>query len=145
MAEFSLDPQLEADTIPVSMLPLSAVLLARDANYPWLILVPRRPGLSEIVDLGADEQATLMREIAAASEALRATVPTDKLNVAALGNSVAQLHVHVIARRRDDAAWPRPIWGVVTARTYAEGQAEALAAKLAAKLAPEPAAEPGGA
>lgn len=134
MQEFSLDPRLAADTLPVADLPLSAVLLARDANYPWLIMVPRRAGLVEIVDLRDAERATLMREIAGVSEALRAAVHCDKLNVAALGNSVPQLHVHVIARRHDDAAWPGPIWGAAPARVYGEGEAEALAASLAERL-----------
>ena len=134
MQEFSLDPRLAADTLPVADLPLSAVLLARDANYPWLIMVPRRAGLVEIVDLRDAERATLMREIADVSEALRAAVRCDKLNVAALGNSVPQLHVHVIARRHDDAAWPGPIWGAAPARVYGEGEAEALAASLAERL-----------
>ena len=134
MQEFSLDPRLAADTLPVADLPLSAVLLARDANYPWLIMVPRRAGLMEIVDLGETHRATLMREIAGVSEALRAAVRCDKLNVAALGNSVPQLHVHVIARRHDDAAWPKPIWGAAPAKAYAEGEAEALASKLAERL-----------
>ncbi|HWT31784.1 MAG TPA: HIT domain-containing protein, partial [Propylenella sp.] len=92
MPGFSLDPQLAADSIAVAELPLSAVRLMRDANYPWLLLVPRRPGLAEIVDLAAAERTQLMAEIAAASEALRETVPCDKLNVAALGNMVRQLH-----------------------------------------------------
>lgn len=134
MPDFALDPRLADDTIPVSDLALCRVLLARDANYPWLIMVPRRAGLVEIVDLGAAERIALMEEIAAVSEALRATVPCDKLNVAALGNSVPQLHVHVIARQHDDAAWPRPIWGAAEARPYSPGEAEALAAKLAERL-----------
>jgi diadenosine tetraphosphate (Ap4A) HIT family hydrolase len=132
--DFQLDPRLEADTIPAADLPLCAVLLARDANYAWLILVPRRGGLTEIVDLTEAERGTLMAEIARASEALQASVPCDKLNVAALGNSVAQLHVHVIARRHGDAAWPKPIWGAAPPLAYPQGEAEALAARLAARL-----------
>lgn len=109
MAEFALDPRLEADSIPVAELPLSAVRLMRDANFPWLLLVPRRAGTVEIIDLSEADRARLMDEIALASTALRSEVPCDKLNVAALGNMVAQLHVHVIARRRDDPAWPNPV------------------------------------
>jgi diadenosine tetraphosphate (Ap4A) HIT family hydrolase len=134
MPDFALDPQLEADTIPVTDLALSVARLMRDANYPWLILVPRRAGAIEIVDLDEPDQVTLMREIAAASRALKWTVRCDKLNIAALGNIVPQLHVHVIARRRGDAAWPKPIWGAAPPAPYAEGEAEALAAKLAARL-----------
>ena len=134
MPDFSLDPQLAADSIEVAKLPLSAVRLMRDANYPWLLLVPRRPGLAEIIDLAAAERTQLMAEIARASEALRQAVPCDKLNVAALGNMVRQLHVHVIARRQNDPAWPRPIWGAAPPKAYAPGEAEALAAALNARL-----------
>jgi diadenosine tetraphosphate (Ap4A) HIT family hydrolase len=134
MPDFVLDPQLEADSIRVADLPLSAVRLTRDANYPWLLLVPRRPGLAEIIDLDRHDRASLMEEIALASEALKSTVACDKLNVAALGNMVRQLHVHVIARHRDDPAWPRPVFGATPASRYADGAAEALAEKLAARL-----------
>ena len=134
MAEFSLDPRLAADSLPVAALALSDVRLMRDANYPWLILVPRRAALMEIIDLDASARAQLMQEIAIASEALRSAVACDKLNVAALGNIVAQLHVHVIARRRNDVAWPKPVWGVAPAKAYAPGEAEALAERLAARL-----------
>lgn len=134
MPDFALDQQLAADSLPVTELALSSVRLMRDANYPWLLLVPRRPGLVEIVDLTEPDRITLMEEIATVSQALRETVRSDKLNVAALGNSVPQLHVHVVARRRDDAAWPNPIWGAAPRRHYAEGEAEALAAKLARRL-----------
>jgi len=134
MAEFSLDPRLAEDSIPVVELPLSTVRLSLDANYPWLLLVPRRAGISEITDLDEGDREELMREIALACDALKTTVPCDKLNVAALGNAVPQLHVHAIARRRDDAAWPRPVWGAAPAKAYAQGDAEALAARLAARL-----------
>ncbi|MCO5132337.1 MAG: HIT family protein [Xanthobacteraceae bacterium] len=117
-ADWSLHPQLDNDTAPVGDLPLCRVLLIRDANYPWLVLVPRRPGAVEIIDLDAAAQAQLMIEIASASRALRDITSCDKLNVAALGNMVPQLHIHVIARRRTDAAWPRPVWGVAPARPY---------------------------
>jgi diadenosine tetraphosphate (Ap4A) HIT family hydrolase len=134
--DFALDPRLADDTVPVTDLALCRVLLARDASYPWLIMVPRRAGMVEIVDLGEADRIALMQEIAAVSEALRATVPCDKLNVAALGNSVPQLHVHVIARQHDDAAWPGPIWGVASPKTYSPGAAETLAEKLTERLTP---------
>ena len=117
---FSLHPQLEQDTTLIGDLPLSRVLLMNDANYPWLILVPRLPAITEIIDLEANAQIQLTGEIAKAAEALKALTACDKLNVAALGNMVAQLHVHVIARRRTDAAWPKPVWGVVPATAYAD-------------------------
>lgn len=123
---FSLHPQLATDTVPVGDLPLSRVLLANDANYPWLILVPRRSALTEIIDLEENDQGQLLAEITATARALKAITECDKLNIAALGNVVAQLHVHVIARRQNDAAWPKPVWGAVPATTYALGERERL-------------------
>jgi diadenosine tetraphosphate (Ap4A) HIT family hydrolase len=115
---WSLHPQLAADTIPVGNLALSRVLLANDANYPWLILVPRRPRLVELIDLDGGEQVQLLGEIASAAKALKAITECEKLNIAALGNQVAQLHVHVIARRHSDAAWPKPVWGAAPPLAY---------------------------
>lgn len=115
---WSLDPRLARDTVPVGDLELTRVLLANDANYPWLILVPRRPGVTEIIDLEENEQIQLLGEIDAAARALKAITECEKLNVAALGNMVAQLHVHVIARRHSDAAWPKPVWGIAPPSTY---------------------------
>ena len=106
-----------------------------DANYPWLVLVPRLPGVEEIIDLDPDGRATLMGEIALAGAALRAVTACHKLNVGALGNIVPQLHVHVVARFRHDAAWPRPVWGQVPPRRYEPDAAEALLAKLQPALA----------
>ncbi len=110
---WTLHSQLKKDTIDIGDLPLSRVLLIKDAHYPWLLLVPRREGVVEIIDLDEVEQAQLMTEISRVSRALKETTKCDKLNIAALGNLVPQLHVHVIARRSSDAAWPRPVWGVM--------------------------------
>ena len=110
---WSLHPQLKQDTIDIGDLPLSKVLVIKDANYPWLLLVPRRPEKVEIIDLDEVEQAQLMAEVSRAAKALKEITKCDKLNIAALGNVVPQLHVHVIARRTSDAAWPRPVWGVM--------------------------------
>jgi diadenosine tetraphosphate (Ap4A) HIT family hydrolase len=115
---FSLHPQLEADTTRVGDLPLSRVLLMNDANYPWLILVPRQPNVSELIDLEENAQVQLTGEIARVSTALKTVTACDKLNVATLGNVVPQLHVHVIARRKTDAAWPKPVWGAAPAKPY---------------------------
>ena len=115
---WSLHPQLAADSTGVGDLALSRVLLLKDANYPWLVLVPRRAGASEIIDLDDADQAQLWAEIAQASRALKAFTACDKLNVAAIGNVVPQLHVHIVARRTTDAAWPRPVWGAVPPRGY---------------------------
>ena len=119
MAEtWTLHPQLERDTASIGDLPLSRVLIINDANYPWLLLVPRRPNIVELIDLDDVEQAQLTTEVTRAARALREVTNCDKLNIAALGNVVPQLHVHVIARFRSDAAWPKPVWGVVSPRPY---------------------------
>jgi len=107
---WSLHPQLVKDTVELGDLALSRVLIIKDANYPWLLVVPRRPGIVEIIDLDDVEQAQLMVEITRVARALKTVTQCDKLNIAALGNAVPQLHVHVIARRKTDKAWPRPVW-----------------------------------
>lgn len=113
-----LHPQLADDTHPLAHWPLCDVLLMDDAHHPWLILVPRIEGATELTDLDPAQQATLTAEIDRACRALQASMKPHKLNVAALGNVVPQLHVHVIARYRDDIAWPRPVWGTATAQPY---------------------------
>ena len=114
---WSLHPQLAADTALVCDLALSRLLAMNDANLPWLILVPRRVGATELFDLGAD-QAALTNEIALVSRALKDESRCDKLNVAAIGNLVPQLHIHIVARTRHDALWPKPVWGAAPARAY---------------------------
>jgi len=131
---WTLDPRLEADTVPVGDLPLSRLLLSNDAHYPWLILVPRRDGAVELIDLAADERAQLMDEIARVSTALKDLTACHKLNVAAIGNMVAQLHVHVIARFRDDGAWPAPVWGRLPAKSYEPAVRDAFLRDLKAAL-----------
>jgi len=115
---WSLHPRLAADTMPVGDLALSRVLLSNDANYPWLILVPRQPGLVELIDMDPNEQVQLLAEVDAAARALKAITECEKLNIAAIGNVVPQLHVHVVARRHSDAAWPKPVWGAVPPTAY---------------------------
>jgi diadenosine tetraphosphate (Ap4A) HIT family hydrolase len=117
-----LHPQLADDTHPLAHWPLCDVRLMDDSHHPWLILVPRIENAVEIVDLDTTQQAELMREIDRASRALQTTMKPHKLNVAALGNMVPQLHVHVIARYREDIAWPRPVWGMATAQAYSPEQ-----------------------
>jgi diadenosine tetraphosphate (Ap4A) HIT family hydrolase len=134
---WTLHPQLERDSSAVGDLPLSRLLLANEANYPWLLLVPRRVETSEIIDLAEDDQIALAAEIAGVCRALKAVTSCDKLNVAALGNMVPQLHVHIIARRRSDPAWPRPVWGAVLARDYDPGERERLVEALRRELWPE--------
>ena len=125
---WTLHPQLEHDTASLGDLPLSRVLVMNDTNYPWLILVPRKAGITEIIDLDESEQAQLMTEITRAARALREVTVCHKLNVAALGNVVAQLHVHVVARQTHDAAWPRPVWNVGARIAFAP---DALRTRLA--------------
>jgi len=137
-AGWTLDPVLERDTRAIGDLPLCRVLLSRDANYPWLLLVPRRKGAVEIIDLDNGEQAQLMSEIADASRALKSITGCDKINVAAIGNVVAQLHVHVIARFHADAAWPKPVWNAVPAREYQPATAAGFMAAVGKELALQP-------
>jgi diadenosine tetraphosphate (Ap4A) HIT family hydrolase len=134
--DWSLHGQLAQDTVPVGDLPLARVLLANDANYPWLILVPRLPGLVELIDLEENAQVQLLGEITAAAHALKNATQCEKLNIAALGNQVPQLHVHVIARRQTDAAWPRPVWGVEPPLPYKGGEQAILLNSLRQLLKP---------
>ena len=130
MPEFSLDPRLEADTVPVTDLPLSTLRLSRDARFPWLILVPQRADIAEIIELEATDRAVLFDEIVLVSQALRAVTQCHKLNVAALGNQIRQLHVHVIARFTDDPAWPGPVWGSGEAVAYEPAARDRLIGQL---------------
>jgi len=131
--QWFLHRQLEQDTETIGDLPLSRLLLSNDANYPWLLLVPRRAGACEIIDLEEADQRQLMTENAEVSRALRAVASCDKLNVAAIGNLVPQLHVHIVARTRCDAAWPMPVWGTVPTRAYDPADRERLVAALRRK------------
>lgn len=110
---FELHPRLAEDGVEVARWKLSLVLMMRERRWPWLVLVPRRPGLRELHELAAADRALLIEEIARASAALQRAFAADKMNVGAIGNLVSQLHVHVVARRMDDPAWPRPIWGAL--------------------------------
>lgn len=132
---FDLHPQLAADTLLVGELQLSRLLLTNDNRFPWLILVPRAEDARDLIDLSRDDQVTLLDEIDTTSRALKRLTKSDKLNVAALGNMVPQLHIHVVARHTTDAAWPGPIWGVGTPVPYsceaAEEQVERIRSELA--------------
>lgn len=131
---FSLHPRLAADTLPIGELALCQIVLMNDARFPWIILVPRRPELREIIDLAPDDQATLLTEIAAVSRVLQRLIEPQKLNVAAIGNIVAQLHIHVVARFEDDAAWPAPIWGYGVREPYDENESSSFIALLQREL-----------
>jgi diadenosine tetraphosphate (Ap4A) HIT family hydrolase len=127
--EFSLDPRLRTDSVELAELELCSLRLMDDQRFPWLLLVPRQPGLREIIDLPPFEQAQLLIEINRAAKALRQHTDAHKLNIAAIGNVVPQLHVHVIARFPEDAAWPAPVWGRGAREPYAE---EAMASRITA-------------
>lgn len=132
-SEFELDRRLVRDTIDVTDLPLCNVRLMNNKRFPWVVLVPRVAGASEIIDLERDQQHQLSDEIAVVSHILKALVTPDKLNVAALGNQVPQLHVHVIARYKSDTAWPNPVWGA-DAQEYKEAEVEKFVYELRSAL-----------
>lgn len=134
MIQFDLNPRLEGDSYPVADLELCAVRLMKDATYPWLLLIPRKPDLIEIIDLSSEDQLQLMREISQASAILKQVTDCGKLNVGALGNQVSQLHVHVIARFQGDAAWPGPIWGAVPPTPYDDQARQSLIEALRSAL-----------
>jgi diadenosine tetraphosphate (Ap4A) HIT family hydrolase len=132
--QFLLDSRLAADAFVLGDMLLSRVLLMNDARFPWLIVVPRRPELRELFDLASTERSILMEEIARASSALKEATRAEKLNVAALGNQVEQLHVHVIARFAGDPAWPHPVWGRGPATPYAPDEAARFSAEVSRTL-----------
>jgi len=128
-ASWALDARLAADTVAVTSLPLGDVRLMDNAHYPWLVLVPRLEGAVEWIDLAADDRHRLLDEATQCANALRALGGVGKINIGAIGNIVAQLHVHVVARRHDDAAWPAPVWGGPSGR-YEPAARDALVARL---------------
>ncbi len=119
---FELHAQLAKDSILLADWPLCQLRLINDSNYPWFILVPRRANIRDVIDLSDEEQAQLWQESAKLSRLLRQKFSPEKLNLAALGNMVPQLHLHHVARFSSDAAWPSPIWGKVAAIPYTEQQ-----------------------
>ena len=121
---FQLHPQLAKDSFPVTNLSLSRVILANDARFPWIVLVPEREDLVDLHDMAHADYNTLAREIRSTSKAMANLFSADKMNVATLGNMVPQLHIHIIARYRNDAAWPGPVWGKGTAELYEKSAAE---------------------
>ncbi|RMQ64750.1 hypothetical protein ALP99_01400 [Pseudomonas syringae pv. tomato] len=119
---FVLDSRLQQDTLPIGDFPLCRLLLSNDTHYPWFILVPRRADITEVFQLNAADQLQLWQETTVLSKVLKEVFVADKINVAALGNVVSQLHMHVIARKRDDIAWPAPVWGKHAAVAYSDEQ-----------------------
>jgi diadenosine tetraphosphate (Ap4A) HIT family hydrolase len=126
MPTFTLHPRLAGDTFEVTRLTLSRVLLMNDRRWPWVILVPERAALRELFELEPEDAARLMAEIVLVSTAVRDLYRPHKINVAALGNQVEQLHVHVIGRFLDDPAWPKPVWGKGKALPYHDKERDTL-------------------
>jgi diadenosine tetraphosphate (Ap4A) HIT family hydrolase len=131
---FVLDPRLLQDTLPIGDFPLCTLLLSNDSNYPWFILVPKRADISEVFQLSETEQMQLWKETITLSAVLDRTFQADKMNVAALGNVVNQLHMHVIVRRVGDAAWPAPVWGKHPAKPYTPEDVARITAQLKSEL-----------
>ena len=121
---FELHAQLQADTVHIGTMTLCEVLLAQDANYPWLILVPQREGVTEVHQLSEEDQLLLLQESSFVAKQMETHFLAHKMNVAALGNMVSQLHLHVIARFESDVAWPAPVWGVTKAKAYVPNELE---------------------
>jgi diadenosine tetraphosphate (Ap4A) HIT family hydrolase len=130
----TLHPQLANDCLLLGKFTLCHLLLMRDANYPWCILVPDRDGIAEIHQLCEVDQQQLLCESSQLSLAMEAAFSPDKLNIAALGNVVPQLHIHHIARYRTDAAWPAPVWGRVAVKPYKEDDLAAVVQSLLTEL-----------
>jgi diadenosine tetraphosphate (Ap4A) HIT family hydrolase len=136
-ADFELHPQLAADSTSIADGPLSRLLLSEDARYPWCILVPRRAGAREIYALSEADQLQLLRESSELGRAMMDAFAGHKLNLAALGNLVPQLHLHHVVRYAGDAAWPGPVWGRHPALGYDEAARDERIAQLKAKLSPQ--------
>lgn len=125
---FELDPRLAADTVFIADGPLSQIRLINDTRFPWLVLVPRLPGVTELPELDQAQQALLLGELNRAGRAVRQEPHVTKVNLGALGNIVRQLHIHVVGRHEGDAAWPGPVWGSGAAERFTEqGLAERVA------------------
>ncbi|GAA6131830.1 HIT domain-containing protein [Halopseudomonas sabulinigri] len=131
---FELHPQLGKDCITVGDFPLCRLLLSNDSHYPWFVLVPRREGVTEVFELDEADQLQLQRESIHLSRVIYDAFDADKLNVAALGNMVSQLHVHHIVRYRGDAAWPAPVWGKFPATRYDSAAVQAVLEPLRGAL-----------
>jgi diadenosine tetraphosphate (Ap4A) HIT family hydrolase len=131
---FALHPRLAQDTVEVARLHLCRVLVMNDRRFPWLVLVPEREAVREIYELAPADRAVLVEEIARAGEVLARLFQPDKLNVGALGNLVPQLHVHVVARRATDPAWPGPVWGFGAAVPYEERELAEIRERIAGAL-----------
>ena len=127
---FTLHPALKKDCIELGCLELCRVLLMNDKQFPWLILVPERENITEIHQLSPDDQQQLIRESSYIAEKLATLFHADKMNIAALGNMVPQLHIHHVVRYKSDKAWPAPIWGMFDPLAYTTNELEMILAQL---------------
>jgi diadenosine tetraphosphate (Ap4A) HIT family hydrolase len=134
MEEFLHDPRLEADSLPLGRLGLCQVRLMNDRRWPWLVLIPMRPGAVELHDLPAADSAAVLADTLRAAAVLKSVTGALKINIGALGNVVRQLHIHVVARNEGDPNWPAPVWGFGTRQPYAEAEHEALSRRIATLL-----------
>jgi len=134
MNDFTLHPRLAGDCLTLGTLPLCRVLLMNDRTYPWLILVPQRNGIAEICELSEADQHVLIAESSSVAQAMLTLFKPDKLNIAAIGNLVPQLHVHHVARFRSDPAWPGTVWGRERGEPYADDQFGELRRGLRGRL-----------
>ncbi|WNB77711.1 HIT domain-containing protein [Methylomonas koyamae] len=130
MTDFQLHPQLQQDCFRIGSLALSELLMMNDSQYPWFILVPRRANIKEIHQLNAADRQTLLNESCLLAETLSEQYRPDKLNIAAIGNLVPQLHLHHVVRYQTDKAWPAPIWGKFPAIPYNGDQPEQRLARM---------------
>lgn len=135
-APFSLHPRLHADCVVIGRLPLSLCLLMNDSQFPWLILVPQRAAITEIFQLDAADRLQLLDESCHVAAVLTQQYAPDKLNIAAIGNLVPQLHLHHVVRFKTDCAWPAPVWGKQPAQPYDAGEAALLVERLRTALGP---------
>lgn len=136
MTHFQLHPRLQQDCFTVGPLALSQLLMMNDSQYPWFILVPRRPEITEIYQLTEQDRQTLLAESCLLAETLQAIYRPDKLNIATIGNMVPQLHMHHVARYQADKAWPAPIWGKWPTQPYSQQEADQQIGGLRAALSP---------
>lgn len=134
MNDLSLDPRLDNDTLAISDLPLCQVRLMNDCRFPWLVLIPRRRDIREVFELNQQDQSQLWREVTLLGQAMKAAFGGDKLNLATLGNQVAQLHLHVVIRKCDDSAWPGPVWGHGTSIVYTPDEQAKMRAHILTQI-----------
>ncbi len=131
---FQLHPRLEQDSIAIGQFSLSKLRLINDSQYPWFILVPKRPDIREVFQLSETEQQLLRQESSLLAKMLAELYSADKMNIATIGNIVSQLHVHHIVRYKTDIAWPAPVWGKFDAIPYTERQIEKIVVQVKNRL-----------